>query len=85
VFTNGLLGLVFGLVVSLAWRGLIVCGFWVKSSFYRLQHSAEEHEILPHLLRFYLGGWLGFRFVVPRGVDVEGKFAARFGRLEEVG
>jgi hypothetical protein len=58
---------------------------WVKSSFYRFQHSAEEHEILPYFLRFYLGGWLGFWFVVPRGVDVEGKFTARFGRLEEVG
>jgi hypothetical protein len=47
-----------------------------------LLHSAEEHEILPYFLRFYLGGWLGFWFVVPRGVDAEGKFTARFGRLE---
>lgn len=50
-----------------------------------LQHTAEEHEILPYSLPFYLGGWLGFWFVVPRGVDVERKFTARFGRLEVVG
>ena len=71
------------------WFHLLGEGQWYaglgKEQLYRFQHTAEEHEILPYLLRFYLRGWLGFRFIVPRGVDAEGKFTARFGRPEEVG